>query len=240
MKSEKIFYYKKENGERAAARNFGIRKALGDYITFLDSDDILYPNALLVAAESIKEKNHPFFLHLGYEIGTKEKIFKKIDHIKDNDPLLLRDGNPLSCMGVFIKKEVTDNFFFNEDRELTGSEDWEFWLRLAANFGLRTDNHIIGRLIEHDARSVVNVTEEQLLKRKELSFHYAFSDPAVQKVYSPYRKRMEAFWNIYLALHLAMSKKKKRALKYLTKSFTEFPGVLFRRRFFSVIKKILA
>ena len=28
-------------------------------------------------------------------------------------------------------------FKFNEDRELSGSEDWELWLRLSANFGLR-------------------------------------------------------------------------------------------------------
>ncbi len=134
---------------------------------------------------------------------------------------------------------MTDGFLFNEDRKLTGSEDWEYWLRLTANFGLRTDNRVIGRLIEHPSRSVINVTEEQLLKRKELSLQYAFNDEAVQKIYAPYRKRMEAFWNIYIALHLAMSKKKVIAVKYLAKSFIEYPGVLFKRRFFSVIKKII-
>src|SRR5690606_12236032 len=40
----RIKYYKKENEERAVARNCGIEKATGDYVTFLDSDDILYPN----------------------------------------------------------------------------------------------------------------------------------------------------------------------------------------------------
>ena len=235
----KIRYFKKENAERAVARNFGIKKATGDYITFLDSDDILYPGALKIASQAISIKNYPDFLHVGYEIGTKDRIMKRINGLKDNDPIILRDGNPLSCMGVFIKKEVTGNYMFTEDRQLTGTEDWEYWLRLAANYGLRTDNHIIGRLIEHDSRSVINFTEEQLLKRKELSFHYAFQDKAVQKLYAPYRKRMEAFWNIYIALHLAISKKKSLAVKYLAKSFFGFPGVIFKRRFYSVIKKIV-
>jgi hypothetical protein len=159
--------------------------------------------------------------------------------LPDNDPLILRDGNPLSCLGVFIKKEVTGNYLFNEDRRLTGSEDWEYWLRLAANYGLRTDNRIVGRLTEHDERSVINVTEEQLVSRKKLSLKYAFRDMAVQKMFAPYRKRMEAFWNIYIALHLAMNKKKTRAFRYLAAGFIGFPAVIFRKRFYSVILKIM-
>lgn len=36
-------YYRKENGGLGSARNFGIKKAQGDYIAFVDSDDII-PN----------------------------------------------------------------------------------------------------------------------------------------------------------------------------------------------------
>jgi glycosyltransferase involved in cell wall biosynthesis len=63
----RIKYFWKENGERGAARNFGVQKARGDYITFLDSDDKFLPNhledalytkeAIPVILESFSSKN---------------------------------------------------------------------------------------------------------------------------------------------------------------------------------------
>lgn len=43
--NESVFYYKKENGGPASARNIGIRHANGEYIYFMDVDDILHENA---------------------------------------------------------------------------------------------------------------------------------------------------------------------------------------------------
>ena len=40
------YYYKKQNGGQASARNMGIKKARGHYVFFLDSDDFLEPEAL--------------------------------------------------------------------------------------------------------------------------------------------------------------------------------------------------
>lgn len=41
QKYENIKYYKKKNGGLSDARNYGIQKATGDYICFLDSDDFI-------------------------------------------------------------------------------------------------------------------------------------------------------------------------------------------------------
>ena len=40
---DKVKYYKKENAERAAARNYGTRLAKGAYVNLFDSDDCMFP-----------------------------------------------------------------------------------------------------------------------------------------------------------------------------------------------------
>ncbi len=44
--SDKIKYFKKANGGAGDARNFGIDKATGDYVAFLDQDDVWIKNFL--------------------------------------------------------------------------------------------------------------------------------------------------------------------------------------------------
>jgi len=239
IKAANLRYYKKQNEERAAARNYGAVLAIGDYITFMDSDDQLYPDALKNAAAALKEKGYPAFLHMAYDIGTEDHISKHVTNIKDNEPRILIVGNPLSCMGVFIKKEIFQLRKFNPDRALAGSEDWELWLRLAANYGLRTDKRIVGRLIQHDTRSVIKVSEESLLLRKNLSLQYAFEDKAVQKLFSPYKNKIEAYMDTYISLHLAMGGIKARTWHYLIRAVICYPMIIFTKRSLIIIKLLI-
>lgn len=45
-KDSRCHYYEKENGGLSDARNYGIERATGDFITFVDSDDFLMDQAL--------------------------------------------------------------------------------------------------------------------------------------------------------------------------------------------------
>lgn len=240
IKDDRLRYVYIENSERGKARNTGVQMATGDYVTFLDSDDQLYDDYLEEALKGLQKHNYIPFYHQAYEIRSYVKFSDRLVHNYHNrDVRFLVKGNPLSCLGVFIRRAEAIQFPFNEDRELSGSEDWELWLRLSANFGLRRGKKICACLILHDDRSVYQIEEKRLVKRKQLAIDYAFKDPAVVKMYGSYWKEILAHSDTYNSLHLALAGKKKRSLFYLFRAFKHYPLCLFNRRTLAIFKYYL-
>src|SRR5690554_2651351 len=135
-KDKRLSYYKKENAERGAARNYGAQRAKGDYVYFLDSDDLLYPEHLKVAQNFLTSKGDIAIFYQQCEI-TLENGGKKLSYLPQKVPInkeLIKKGNFMGCQGVFIKKTVFLKHQFNEDRKVATAEDYELWLRLAARY----------------------------------------------------------------------------------------------------------
>lgn len=71
-KESRIRTYSQINQGAAKAREFGICKATGDYLTFLDADDTLTPNALQFVADKIKY--NPDIIISGFHIVQNGQI----------------------------------------------------------------------------------------------------------------------------------------------------------------------
>ena len=56
-KDSRIKYYYKENGGVSSARNFGLEKANGEYIMFVDGDDYLHLNAVEILFDALTSNN---------------------------------------------------------------------------------------------------------------------------------------------------------------------------------------
>lgn len=74
-KDRRIITIHKENGGLSDARNFGLHRANGKYITFIDSDDYVDVNFIFILYEKI-EQYHADVSICGYIDATKKELFR--------------------------------------------------------------------------------------------------------------------------------------------------------------------
>ena len=112
------------------ARNKGIRHSKGNYIGFLDSDDF-WDSEFLERLIKFSIINSYYFVYCPYYIYSegKSKLNKVLPYA--NVPNILK-CNPLSCLGVLIKKE---NLIYEFNISFNTHEDIDLWIRIISDNG---------------------------------------------------------------------------------------------------------
>jgi glycosyltransferase involved in cell wall biosynthesis len=234
--SDKLFYYKKENCERGASRNYGLKVSKGDYINYFDSDDFMMPNHLQVAYDTILKCKYEAF-HLGYNIvDDKGNLLKEFRYTSEvNDKLIA--GNLLSINPMFLKRDIALENMFSENREISGLEDWELWLRIALNYSIKTVEIVTSSIINHEYRSVLQTEKDKLIARVLTFKNLVLNNKAVVNYYKGKMHLFEESCLTYISLHLALTKKHRLpALNYMFKGILKNPLFIFKRRFLAIIK----
>jgi len=242
ISDKRITYIKKKNAERASARNFGVTMAKGEYVNFFDSDDLALPNHLTEAVKVININKAPQWFHLSFAIAnSKGKVIRNADNytLSDLNQQLI-EGNILSCNGVFIRKDIIVANKFNEDRQLSASEDYELWCRLAARFPLYYSNTVTSLVIDHEMRSVRKINAKQLIKRLNLLIFYLQNDPIVITCFGKDFKKIEMYASSYIAVHLSSHPSfKLKGIVYLIKAFRASKAITRKKVFYATIKNLL-
>lgn len=80
----RMIYAYKENGGPSSARNFGIEKASGEYICFVDSDDYIEKNYLQELYDNLIENNSDISLCYFNRVYDNKVVLNKVDYGFDN------------------------------------------------------------------------------------------------------------------------------------------------------------
>tara|TARA_B100000886_G_scaffold340452_1_gene310098 strand:+ start:1145 stop:1876 length:732 start_codon:yes stop_codon:yes gene_type:complete len=164
LSNDRIKYFRNNSNKGPGySRNVGIENSSGEYIAFLDSDDIWLNNKIELQLNYMK-KNNLLFSHTSYfrnnKVNGKSKKIRSglITYIYPSPLFFCRIATP----SVMIKRDLIKNHKF--DNNLRFLEDTYLWHNLSKTTKLYGINYF---LVE------VNVTKNSsFMKKKEIIKSY--------------------------------------------------------------------
>ncbi|WP_347566433.1 glycosyltransferase [Scytonema sp. UIC 10036] len=137
VKDDRIKVFSYPNAGANVSRNRGLYRAVGDYISFLDADDLWTPDKLELQLQALQENEDAMVAYSWTDyIDEKSKFLLSGTHITENSHVyekllvinFLESGsNPLIRREALIK-------LGGFDESLTAAQDWDMWLRLAHDY----------------------------------------------------------------------------------------------------------
>jgi len=139
FKDNRIFLYKGSlNKGVRYGRDFLLKKAKGEFISFFDADDICHKNKYIVILNKFKKNQNIDIIgsRVKYVDSKGKKLFKPFtfesfthEDIKAN----LFFCNTISTSTVVFKKEVSSEINFQKFEHIN-SEDYFTWIQLSENY----------------------------------------------------------------------------------------------------------
>jgi glycosyltransferase involved in cell wall biosynthesis len=194
----KIKYIKfRNNGIIAASRNLGIKESVGEWVAFLDSDDVWYPSKLEKMRQAIIENPEMILVcHNGRQVnnGAPGKILRCGSFFNNNMyERLLFKGNMLFTSALVIKREILlSTGGFSEKKEFVTVEDYEYWIRLAKVGKFHFMNDVLGEIHKHGDNESLNAERHARAFISVVSHHLELLYDKVSAYKK--RKRLSQAW----------------------------------------------
>jgi GT2 family glycosyltransferase len=161
-KDKRIRHVTQANQGLGAARNAGLRLATGEFVIFLDADDVLLPEMIERTLARAKHSDAPDLVHCGWICtdATMRNVSWTVPGCAASDYFAkLAHGNLFPCHAVLLRRSVLEESG-EFDTGLRHCHDWDLWVRVArtgARFSCLSQPLVVYRLMQeslsHRARS---------------------------------------------------------------------------------------
>ncbi len=216
--NDKVSYFKKENSERGASRNFGFRKSEAEFVVFFDSDDLMHDNHLSTLKSAIEQNPTIHFFATKFNFVRDGKTIPNPDlnrlgeGVHNVEFLLL--GNGLAC-NFAVRRKNPELQLFEEDRSFAVMEDWMFLVENISKSPIYIIDKITISMNDHDSRSMrVNadtIAEKRIRATKWLENRVNFSESQKAKIW--------AYTYKFCGIHYYADFQQKEALAYWRKFY---------------------
>lgn len=223
----KIFSY--PNGGVPVARNRGISHATGDFIAFLDADDLWTPDKLELQLAALQQ--HP---DAGVVYSWAYYMDEKGESVQADNPiffegnvypqLLVRDFI-VSGSNCLIRRQAVESVG-EFDPSLSSAEDWDYWIRLARHwpFVVVPKLQLFYRYSSGSVSSKVEAMEENNLRVIEKGFQDA--PPELQLLKNQSLANTYRFSAHLYVTRVGTAEAAKQAAKKLWIAIRLYPSIL--------------
>ena len=213
---ERLQYHKKINEERGVARNYGFKKAKGDYVLFFDSDDLMHTNHLSTLYEAIvKFNNEVNFIASKYDLITNNKHRRSsVYSIKEGwygIDIFLK-GSLIGC-NICVKKNNPNLKLFHEDRRFTIGEDWIFLLQNLQNDKIYIIDKVTISVNDHENRTMRS-NNSIIISKNQLVLEWLLQNI---KLTSIQQNILTTNSYYFCAIHSYIDNNRSKAMHYLRK-----------------------
>jgi teichuronic acid biosynthesis glycosyltransferase TuaG len=220
----RIKYFYKVNEGQVKATNFGILKSKGDYIAFLDSDDLWKYDKLQKQINLIKQHYDIDFLYTKYdsidEYGNLLCMNHSYGSVNYYNDLLKKCF--IGRLTVMVKKSILIRLNLFDDL-LHSTDDWDMWIRISKNYKMFFLDEVLASYRIH-SQSMSKNSFNQLLNVSKVYSKHVYTNYDLNKKF-----KNEVRW-IELKIYLSSYLHEKKYYKTVQVFYK-----MFRINFFSTV-----
>ncbi|QLE56154.1 glycosyltransferase family A protein [Nostoc sp. TCL26-01] len=215
-----------ENQGLSGARNTGIINAAGEYIAFIDADDLWLPTKLEKQVQCLDNSPQAGLAYTWTawtdETGKPTGVVVA-SHVEGDvwEQMVVNDkiSNGSSAMVRRVCFDKVGLF----DRELTSSEDRDMWIRLAAHYHFAVVKEPLTLYRRHSQSMSKN--RPKMLKNIRRVFEKTFESVPTELLYL--RNRSYAWIFLYTAWTCMDEKNYQEAIKFRQQAILHYPQIFF-------------